>query len=57
MSPPSKRKRYIFQLAVDQLNSKVEAWDPEGDCREGYGWSEREKAQRSLHRRVAHPEG
>lgn len=30
MSPPSKRKRYIFQLAVDQLDSKVEAWDPEG---------------------------
>lgn len=30
MSPPSKRKRYIFQLATDQLDSKVEAWDPEG---------------------------
>lgn len=30
MSPPSKRKRYIFQLAVDQLDSKVEVWDPEG---------------------------
>lgn len=30
MSPPAKRKRYIFQLAVDQLDSKVEAWDPEG---------------------------
>jgi len=30
MSPPAKRKRYIFQLAVDQLDSKVEAWDPAG---------------------------
>ncbi|MBL7554640.1 MAG: hypothetical protein JNM24_02375 [Bdellovibrionaceae bacterium] len=30
MSPPSTRKRYIFQLSVDQLDSSFEAWDPEG---------------------------
>lgn len=30
MSPPSSRKRYIFQLAVDQLDEKSESWDQDG---------------------------
>lgn len=30
MSPPASRKRYIFQLAVDQLDEKSESWDQDG---------------------------